>query len=61
MIGFVSEQCPWILRPSQAFGGNRGTRAFISGEQWSKMRGTGERRQFWGTGNKGNQDFDFGE
>ena len=32
--------------------------AFISGEQRSK---NGEQRQFWRTGNIGNQDFDFGE
>ena len=25
------------------------------------MRGTGEQRQFWGTGNIENQDFGFGE
>ena len=35
--------------------GNRGTRACISREQWNKgliLRGTGEQRQYWGTGNK---------
>ena len=26
-----------------------------------KLKGTGEQRQFWGTGNIENQDFDFGE
>ena len=25
------------------------------------MRGTGAQRQFWGTGNIGNDDFDFGQ
>ena len=25
------------------------------------MRGTGAQRQFWGTGNVGNDDFDFGQ
>ena len=41
--------------------GNRVTRAFFSGEQGNKglkIKGTGEHRQFWGTGN---QDFVFGE
>ena len=27
----------------------------------SKMRGTGEQSQFWGTGKIGNKYFDFGE
>ena len=34
--------------------GNRGTRVIFSGEQGNKglkIRGTGEHRQFWGTGN----------
>ena len=42
--------------------GNRGTRAFISGEQGNKgqiLRGTGEQRQYWGTGNIRKQIFDF--
>ena len=42
-----SEALPGVL-------GNRGTRAFISGEQGNKgqfFRGTGEQRQYWGTGN----------
>ena len=33
--------------------GNRGKRVFISGEQGNKgliLRGTGEQRQYWGTG-----------
>ena len=33
---------------------NRGTRALISGEQGNKgqvLRGAGEQRQYWGTGN----------
>ena len=44
--------------------GNRGMGAYFSGEQGNKdpkMRGTGEQRQFWGTGNIENQDFVFGE
>ena len=53
-----------LRRPSQGFGGT-GTRAFLfSGEQGDKnikIRGTGEHRQFWGTGNIENQDFVFGE
>ena len=39
-------------------------RPFISGEQGNtslKLKGTGEERQFWGTRNIENQDFDFGE
>ena len=43
--------------------GNRGSRAFISGEQGNKgqiLRGTGEQRQYWGTGNIRKQIFDFG-
>ena len=44
--------------------GNRGIRLLISGEQGNKslkVMGRGEQRQFWGTGNTENQDFDFGE
>ena len=33
----------------------------FSGEQRPKIRGTGEHRQFWGTGNIENQDFVLGE
>ena len=43
--------------------GNRGNRAFISGEQGNKgqiLRGTGEQRPYWGTGNIRKQIFDFG-
>ena len=39
-------------------------RPFISrelGYKSLKQKGTGEQRQFWGTGNIENQDFDFGE
>ena len=42
--------------------GNRGTMAVISGEQGNKgqiLRGTGEQRQYWGTGNIRKQIFDF--
>ena len=41
-----------------------GIRPYISGEQGNKSlkwKGTGEQRQFLGTGNIENQDFDFGE
>ena len=44
--------------------GNRGKRVFISGEQGNKcqiLRGTGEQRQYWGTGNIRKQIFDFWE
>ena len=42
--------------------GNRGTSQFISGERGNKgqiLRGTGEQRQYWGTGNIRKQIFDF--
>ena len=42
--------------------GNRGNRAFISGEQGNKgriLRGTGEQRKYWGTGNIRKQIFNF--
>ena len=44
--------------------GNRGTRAFISGEQENKgqiLRGTGEQRIYWGTGNMESKFSIFGE
>ena len=53
----MNETLPGVL-------GNRGIRSFISGEQGNKnlkMKGTGEQRQFWGTGNIEHQDFDLGE
>ena len=52
-----SEALPGVL-------GERGIRSFISGEQGNKslkLTGKGEQRQFGGTGNIENQDFDFGE
>ena len=39
--------------------GNMGAKAFISRSK--KMRGIGAQRKFWGTGSKGNEDFDFGQ
>ena len=42
---------------------NRGKNVFISGEQGNKgqiFRGTGEQRQYWGTGNIRKETFDFG-
>ena len=51
----VSEALPGVW-------GNRGKRGFISGEQGNKgqiLRGTGEQRQYWGTGNIRKQIFDF--
>ena len=47
------------MRPSQGFWGNRENRAFISGEQRPNIEGTGEQRQYWGTGNIRKQIFDF--
>ena len=49
------------MRPSQGFWG---TTAFISGEQGNKgqiLRGTGEQRQYWGTGNIESNFLIFGE
>ena len=43
--------------------GNRGAKVSIPGEHGNKdlhIRGTSEQRQFWETGNIGNEDFDFG-
>ena len=42
--------------------GEQGSRAFISGEQGNKgqiLRGTGEQRRYWGTGNIRKQIFDI--
>ena len=53
----IVEALPGVL-------GNRGTRAFISGEQENKgqiLRGTGEQRQYWGKGNIENKFSIFGE
>ena len=44
--------------------GYMGIRPFISGEQGNKslkLKGTGEQRQFLGTRNIDNRDFDLGE
>ena len=51
------EALPGVLK-------NMGIRPFTSGEQGNKslkVKETGEHRQFWGTGNIKNQDFDFGK
>ena len=53
-VNVISEALP-------GFWGNRGIRQFFQGNKSLKLKGTGERRQFWGTGNIENQDFDFGE
>ena len=53
--GIKSEALPGVW-------GNRGNRAFISGEQGNKdqlLRWTGEQRQYWGTGNIRKQIFHF--
>ena len=55
----------WTLLENEALPGvlgNRGNRAFISGEQGNKgqiLRGTGEQRQYWGTRNIKKHIFDF--
>ena len=51
----ITEALPGVL-------GNRETRSFISEEQGNKdqnLRGTGEQRQYWGTGNIRKQFYDF--
>ena len=55
MFEYDDEALPGVL-------GNRGNRAFISGEQGNKghiLRESGEQRQYWGTGNIRKQIFDF--
>ena len=52
---YLYEALPGVLE-------NRGKRVFISGEQGNKgqiLRGTGEQRQYWGTGNIRKQIFDI--
>ena len=47
LLVFIRVDLPGVLV-------NRGIRPFISGEQGNnslKLKGTGEQRQFWGTGN----------
>ena len=59
----ASSLCPQSTRPSQGFWG-AGEKVFISGEQGNKgkiFRGTGEQRQYWGTGNIRKHIFDFWE
>ena len=54
-LSIMIEALPGVL-------GNRGNRAFISGEHGNKgqiLRGTGEQRQYWGTGNIRKQFFNF--
>ena len=56
------ERAGLILRPSQGFWGTGEQGHLFSGEQGNKglkISGTGEHRQFWGTGNIENQDFVF--
>ena len=49
------------LRPSQGFLGTGEQGQFFQGNKGLKIRGTGEHRQFLGTGNIKNQDFVFRE
>ena len=52
---YKTETLPGVL-------GNKGKRVFISGEQGNKgqiLRGTGEQRQYWRTGNIRKQIFNF--
>ena len=41
--------------------GNRGKGYLFEGNKGQILRGTGEQRQYWGTGNIIKQIFDFGE
>ena len=50
-----------LQRPSRGFWGTKEQVHLFQGNKGLKMRGTGEQRQFWETGNIGNEDFDFGE
>ena len=50
----INEALPGVLgngKKGHLFQGNKGL----------KIKGTGEQRQFWGTGNIGNQDLNFEE
>ena len=49
------------LRPSQGLWGTGGQWYLFQWNKCLKMKGTGAQRQFWGTGNIGNRDFNFGE
>ena len=46
-----------LMRPSQGFWGTGEQGQFFQGNKGLKIRGTGEHRQFWGTGNIENQGF----
>ena len=67
VIKYNNKDCVVLLNIYEALPGvlgNRGNGAFISGEQGNKgqiLRGTGEQRQYWGTGNIRKQILIFGE
>ena len=48
-----------VMRPSQGFWGTGEQGQFFQGNKGLKIRGTGEHRQFWETGNIENQVFFF--
>ena len=52
-----------VLKPSRDFGEQVNKAIYFRGtkEKSPKLKGTGEQRQFWGTGNIENQDFNFWE
>ena len=57
---FTTAQLPIEALPGVL--GNRGNRTFISGEQGNEsqnLSGTGEQRQYWGTGNIRKHIFNF--
>ena len=47
------------MRPSQGFWGTGEQGHFFQGNKGQILRGTGEQRQYWGTGNISKQLFDF--
>ena len=65
MFSVMSGRALCDFRYDEALPGVLGSRrkgVFISGEQGNKgqiLRGTGEQRQYWGTGNIRKQIFDF--
>ena len=48
------------MRPSQGFWGTGEKGYLFQGNKGQILRGTGEPRQYWGTGNIRKQIFDFG-
>ena len=49
-----------VIRPSQGFWGKGEQGHLFQGNKGQILRGTGEQRQYWRTGNMRKQIFDFG-